>query len=60
MNKQTQTLLLVGGAALLYYFYKNGTLGVNPANQETSSELLASTNATVAGQLNAMNTALGV
>lgn len=60
MKKSTQTLLLVGGAAFLYYLYKNGALaGVNPANLATPAETLASTNATIANQLNAFNTAAG-
>jgi hypothetical protein len=59
MTKSTKTLLLVGGiAAAIYYFSKNSAGAA--ANQETPAELLASTNATIAAQLNAMNAAQGV
>ena len=57
MTKSTQNLLWIGGAAaVLYYLWKNGTIG---GNAETPAELLASTNATVAANLNAFNAASG-
>lgn len=53
MNSSTQKTLLIGvGLIAAYYFYKQ--TAVAPGSAETPSELLASTNSTVAGQLAAM------
>jgi hypothetical protein len=60
MNKSTQNLLWIGGGiAVLYYLYQNGLLGGAAGSAETPAELLASTNATVAANLNAFNAAAG-
>lgn len=52
--KQTEKTLLMVTAAVAAYFIWKQMSAANAGNAETPSELLASTNATVAGDLASM------
>lgn len=57
MNGNTKFALLALGGLAAYLYYKRGDASAgNPSNAETAAELLASTNATIRGQMNFMAT----